>query len=194
MYFSHEWLYATPWTVAHQAPLSMGFSRQEYWSGLPCPTPGDFPDPGMEPTSLTSPALAGSFLTISTTWETTHTHTHTHTHKDRYVSAYTHMHICTYIQTYVHTYMYLETEHICKTVLSPLSRVFQYVALETHVYSPTLARDRHTSSDTSWVYHDTQKPLLTLKLFCPGDAYIGFDWENPNFGNNCIKWLNKVVH
>ena len=48
---SHVRLFATPWTVAHQAPLSMGFSRQEYWSGLPCP-PGDFPDPGIEPTSL----------------------------------------------------------------------------------------------------------------------------------------------
>ena len=39
------WLFATPWTIAHQAPLSMGFSRQEYWSGLPCPPPGDLPDP-----------------------------------------------------------------------------------------------------------------------------------------------------
>ena len=43
---------ATPWTVARQAPLSMGFSRQEYWSGLPCPHPGDLPDPGIEPRSL----------------------------------------------------------------------------------------------------------------------------------------------
>ena len=53
-------LSATPWTVAHQAPLSMGFSRQDYWSGLPFPSPGDLPDPGIEPTS---PALAGGFLT-----------------------------------------------------------------------------------------------------------------------------------
>ena len=52
--------------LAHQAPLFMGFSRQEYWSGLPCPPPGDLPDPGIEPTS---PALAGGFLTTSTTWE-----------------------------------------------------------------------------------------------------------------------------
>ena len=53
----------TPWTVAHQAPLSMGFSRQEYWSALPRPPPGDLPDPGIEPTSLMSPALqAGSLL------------------------------------------------------------------------------------------------------------------------------------
>ena len=53
-------LSATPWTVAHQAPLSMGFSRQDYWSGLPFPSPGDLPDPGIQPTS---PALAGGFLT-----------------------------------------------------------------------------------------------------------------------------------
>ena len=53
-------LSATPWTVAHQAPLSMGFSRQDCWSGLPFPSPGNLPDPGIEPTS---PALAGGFLT-----------------------------------------------------------------------------------------------------------------------------------
>ena len=45
-------LFATPWTVAYQAPLSMGFSRQEYWSGLPFPSPGDLPDPGIKPGSL----------------------------------------------------------------------------------------------------------------------------------------------
>ena len=44
-------LFVTPWTVAHQAPPSMGFSRQEYWSGLPFPSPGDLPDPGIEPRS-----------------------------------------------------------------------------------------------------------------------------------------------
>ena len=47
-------LFATPWTVVHQAPLSMGFSRQEYWNGLPCPPPGDLPDSGIKPTSLIS--------------------------------------------------------------------------------------------------------------------------------------------
>ena len=60
----------TPWTVAPQAPLSMGFSRQEYWSGLPVPPPGDLPNPGIEPTSLRSPASAGGFFTASATWET----------------------------------------------------------------------------------------------------------------------------
>ena len=56
-------LFATPWTVACQAPLFMGFSRQEYWSGLPCPPPGDPPNPGIRPRSLISPALAGGFFT-----------------------------------------------------------------------------------------------------------------------------------
>ena len=62
-------LFATPWTVARQAPLSMGLSRQEHWSGLPFPSQGDLSDPGIEPASLMSPALAGSFCTIRTTWE-----------------------------------------------------------------------------------------------------------------------------
>ena len=57
------------WTVAPQAPLSMGFSRKEYWSGLPCPPPENLSDPGIEPTSLASPALAGGFFTTSASWE-----------------------------------------------------------------------------------------------------------------------------
>ena len=59
----------TLWTVARQAPLSMGFARQEYWSRLPCPPPEDLPDPGTKPPSLTSPALAGRLFTIRATWE-----------------------------------------------------------------------------------------------------------------------------
>ena len=64
---SHVQLCATPWTVAHQAPLSMGFFRQEYWSGLPCPPPGDLPNPGIKPVSLVSLALTGRFFTTSST-------------------------------------------------------------------------------------------------------------------------------
>ena len=60
---------AMPWTIAHRAPLSMRFSRQEYWSGLLCTPPGDLPNPGIEPASLTSLALAGRFFTSCTTWE-----------------------------------------------------------------------------------------------------------------------------
>ena len=63
-------LFATPWTVAYQASPFMRFSRQEYWSGLPFPSPGDIPDPGIKPASLSSPALAGGFFTTGATWET----------------------------------------------------------------------------------------------------------------------------
>ena len=66
---SCAWLVTTPWTVAHQAPLSIGFSRQEYWSGLPFPSSGDLPRPGIELSSLASPALAGGFFTTDATWE-----------------------------------------------------------------------------------------------------------------------------
>ena len=68
-HFSRVRCFVTLWTVARQAPLSMGFSRQEYWSGLPFPTPGDLPDPGIKPASLRSPALAGRFFTTNATWE-----------------------------------------------------------------------------------------------------------------------------
>ena len=68
-HFSHVQLLVTLWTVARQAPRSMGFSRKEYWSGLPCPPPGDLPNAGIKPVSLMSPALAGVFFKISTAWE-----------------------------------------------------------------------------------------------------------------------------
>ena len=61
---SHVRFFATLWTVAHQAPLFMGFSRQDYWCGVPFPSPGDLPDPGIKPESLRSPVLAGSSSAI----------------------------------------------------------------------------------------------------------------------------------
>ena len=63
------WLFAMPRTVACQAPLSMELCRQEYWSGFSLPTPGDLPDPGMEPTSFASPMLGSGLLTTSASWE-----------------------------------------------------------------------------------------------------------------------------
>ena len=70
--FSHyvvpDSLGVTPWTFARQAPLSLGFSRQGYWSGLSCSSPGDLPDPRVKPESLTSPDLAGGFSTTKATW------------------------------------------------------------------------------------------------------------------------------
>ena len=59
---------ATPWIVAHLAPLSMELFRQEYWSGFPFPSAGDLPDPGSKPASLVSPALAGTFFSTTATW------------------------------------------------------------------------------------------------------------------------------
>ena len=86
---SRVWVFATLGTLARQAPLSMGFSRQEYWGGLPCPPLRDLPNPGMEPTSLMSPALAGGCFATShlgspagegsDKLRDTHTHRHTHT-------------------------------------------------------------------------------------------------------------------
>ena len=61
-------LFVTPGTVARRAPLSMGFSRQEHWSGLPCPSPGNLPHPGIKPAYLVPPALANGFFTAGTAW------------------------------------------------------------------------------------------------------------------------------
>ena len=68
-HFSCVRLFLTAWTVAHQAPRSLGFSRQEYWSGLPCPPPGNLPDPGIKPASLMCPALADRFFITISIWE-----------------------------------------------------------------------------------------------------------------------------
>ena len=67
--FSSVWLFVTLWTIIHHAPLSMGFSRHKYWSGLPFPSPECLPNPGIKPASLASPALTGRFFTTSATWE-----------------------------------------------------------------------------------------------------------------------------
>ena len=68
-HFSHVWLFVILCTIACQAALSLGFSKQEYRSGLPYSPPGDLPDPGIEPTTLTSPALVDGFFITSATWE-----------------------------------------------------------------------------------------------------------------------------
>ena len=70
--------FVTLCTIALQAPLSMGSSKEEYWSGLPCPPPGDLPNLGIKPMSLLSPALAGDFFTTSATWEAQYKHFFVH--------------------------------------------------------------------------------------------------------------------
>ena len=97
-------------SVARQAPLSMGFHRQEYRSGLPFPSPRDLPDPEMEPASLASPELAGGFLTTEPPGKP-YEHTHRHIH--------------TYMHTCAHTHVFLqESDH---TRLSFLKFAFFYL-------------------------------------------------------------------
>ena len=71
-HFSCVQLFATPWTIVCQVLLSIGFSRQEYWNGLPFPSPGDLLEPRIEPTFLMSTASAGRVFSMSTTWEAQH--------------------------------------------------------------------------------------------------------------------------
>ena len=84
---------ATPWTVALQAPLSMEFPRQEYWSGLLFPPAGTFPDPGIKHASLSAPALAGGFFTTEPRGKP---------HVCIYVYVYTH--ICTHVHVYIYVH------------------------------------------------------------------------------------------
>ena len=90
--------FAILWTVVHQAPLCMGFSRQEYWSGLPCPLPGDLPDLGMEPVSVISPALANGFFTTSTTWEV---------HCGLHIQVFKYICVCVCVYIYIYIYIYI---------------------------------------------------------------------------------------
>ena len=98
---SHVWLFATPWTVALQAPLPMGFSGQEYWSGMPLPSWGDLPNPRTEPASLMSPALAGGFFTTSATWEA---YSRVICFFSHYIDLYTHayVHVISHIYIFIH--------------------------------------------------------------------------------------------
>ena len=111
-YFSPVQLCVTLLTVTCQAPLSMGFSRQEYWSGLPCPPPGDLPKPVIESVTLMSPALASRFFNSSTNWEvpvTDEVHLNEKVileigifYKGNELLEY-HIYICTY--AHIHTYL-----------------------------------------------------------------------------------------
>ena len=100
-HFSCIWLFATPWTVAYQASLSMGLSRQEYWNGLPCPPPEDLPDSRTEPASLMSPVLAGGFFTTSATWEA---YSRVICFFSHYIDIYTHacVRVISHIYIFIH--------------------------------------------------------------------------------------------
>ena len=109
-HFSCVWLCMTLLTVACQAPLSMGFSRQEYWSGLLCPPPGHLHYPGFKPASLASPALAGRFFTTSTTckaWMCSHTDIFAYSLK--HVLPLMHTQITHTSHSHIHTKKYYHT-------------------------------------------------------------------------------------
>ena len=107
-HFSCVQLFVTPWTVAHQAPLSMGFSRQEYWNGLPFPSPGNLPDPGIKPGSPAVQADSLPFVPSGKTYahKHTHTHIHTHTHTHIFISVSIVHSLSLYIYIYIHTHIY----------------------------------------------------------------------------------------
>ena len=89
-HFSRVQLFATLWSIARQAPLSMGFSRQEYWSGLPFPAPGDLPDPGIKFESPMSPALQADSLLLSPG----EAHVCIHVYMYMHIFMCMHMHVC----------------------------------------------------------------------------------------------------
>ena len=106
-HFSHVQFFATLWAVAHQAPLSMGFPRQEYWSGLPLPPLGNLPDPGMEPAALYVSCIGkvGS-LPLAPPGKTPPPPTHTLTYTRTYLRIY--IHACTHIYIHAYTYIYVQ--------------------------------------------------------------------------------------
>ena len=102
-------LFATLWTIAPQVPLSMGFSRQAYWSGLPWPPPGDLPNPGIKPKSFVS----GRFFTTEPSGKPTQRYTHIHRYIECiYKYTYTYSHVI-----YIHTHRdYMYTYHVCVNI------------------------------------------------------------------------------
>ena len=164
--FSHVQLLATLWTVAHQSPLHMGFSRQGYWSGLPCHPPRGLPDPRIEPMSLTSPALTGGFFTTgSPRLVCMHTDTHTHTH--------THIlpHFQMYMQSSFHTYSLLHkwyqmvhTVYKNTTVLFPQHNNFWH--LVTWVTKVELFIQLHSIQLYSQYYHWFNQSPIDGHLSC----------------------------
>ena len=88
---SHVQLFVTPWTVAHQAPLSIGFSRQEHWSRLPFPPPRDLPNPGIEHVSPASPAAACGFFTTEPPGKPYKVHWHTSSNNQSKITYFLHV-------------------------------------------------------------------------------------------------------
>ena len=128
--FSRVQLSITLGTVDHQAPLSIGFSRQKYWSGLPLPPPGDLPDPGIEPVTPVSLVLQVNSLPLSHWGSLIHIHTHIYTYIYIHTAIYTHTYIYRpiihmHIYTHSYTHIYLHTIYIY---------IHIYTYIHTHIY------------------------------------------------------------
>ena len=127
-HFSHVWLFVTLWTEAHQAPLSMWFSRQEHWSGLPC-SPEDLPYPGIKSVFLMSPALTGGSFTTSTTWELVQSLSHVRLCDSMDCSTtglLVHHQVLEFTQTHVHLSQW------CHPTVSPSVVPFSAFSLSQH--------------------------------------------------------------
>ena len=128
-HFSCVQFCATLWIVAHQAPLFMGFSRQEYWSGLPCPPPGDLPDPGVKPMSPVSPALQADSLPLSHQGSPC-------VYRFIYIHIFLHVNIyfillIIFIYTHTHTHMHFPGGHM---VTQSLIHTYIYMCTYIHIY------------------------------------------------------------
>ena len=122
--FSHVQLFATLWTVTHQAPRSMGFSMLEYWSGLPCHPSGDLPHPGVQPAFPACPALAGRFFTISTIWEaSTRQYLETNDKEETQQTKISRMQSSSTVEMSTHTNVYLHDRDWLESQLITWQRV-----------------------------------------------------------------------
>ena len=154
-WLSHVWLFATPWTVAYQVSLSMEFSRQEYWSGLPFPSPGDLPDPGIEPRS---PALQTDTLTSELPGKPFYMHYKWCLPSSRMLSTFN---ILSQSNPKWHNNPYLVSRG-CSRSLEKLTELFQpklQVRSETRIYSKEFYCK--TESEILFCYAMLQLFLLT---------------------------------
>ena len=142
-------LFVTPRTVAPQAPLPMGFSRQESWSGLPFPSPGDLPDPGIKPTSPKSPSLAGNYWA---TWESQNAPTKRH----RLVEWIQKHDFYTYIHIYIYIYIY-----VCIYICIYMSQELEILALERKHWVSVLSN----SHELQLYIYKEQHSILTLGIW-----------------------------
>ena len=160
---SRVWFFVTLWTEACQAPLSMEFSRQEDWSGLPFPTPGDLPKPGIEPASLASLTLADGFFTAAS-----HMHTHTHMHRTTRLRGYSKVNaFCNAMNCYWSLLCARHYSRSCSFLGSTLLLITQWFLI--HLLSWFSITKRNYLFWWQWLKHafEVKRPELKTKRFIP---------------------------